>query len=65
MAMEFIAYFRSFFLLHIRIIDENRDKDIDDAFHKDRPVQRGLISIKQLNTIGFINGSIFFLYIFT
>ncbi|MBK6732085.1 MAG: hypothetical protein IPG60_14395 [Bacteroidetes bacterium] len=49
------------FLLHIRIIDENRDKDIDDAFHKDRPVQRGLISIKQLNTIGFINGSIFFL----
>jgi hypothetical protein len=37
-----------FFLYHIRVIDESRDDLHDRKYHKDRPVQRGLITIKEL-----------------
>ena len=32
------------FLLHTRVIDELRDKEVDDVHHPDRPLQRGLIT---------------------
>jgi hypothetical protein len=36
------------FLFHVRAIDERRDFVNDSKLHPDRPVQQGLISIKQL-----------------
>jgi 4-hydroxybenzoate polyprenyltransferase len=36
------------FLFHIRVIDESRDLQHDNRFHPERPVQRGLISIREL-----------------
>ncbi len=38
-----------FFLFHIRVIDEHRDFKHDTTFHPNRPVQRGLISLKELS----------------
>jgi hypothetical protein len=46
MLMAFTACL--FFLYHIRVIDEHRDFEHDEAYHKDRPVQRGLIKISEL-----------------
>ncbi|MBN1951039.1 MAG: UbiA family prenyltransferase [Bacteroidales bacterium] len=37
-----------FFLYHIRVIDESRDEQHDTKYHADRPVQRGLIRIREL-----------------
>ena len=47
------------FMLHTRIIDEIRDKDVDDVYHPDRPVQRGLVSIRELTVLGYANGGVF------
>lgn len=47
------------FMLHTRIIDEIRDKDVDDVHHPDRPVQRGLVSIRELTVLGYANGGVF------
>ena len=47
------------FMLHTRIIDEIRDKEVDDVHHPDRPVQRGLVSIRELTVLGYANGGIF------
>lgn len=35
-------------LFHIRVIDEFRDFDHDRRFHGDRPVQQGIVSLKEL-----------------
>ncbi len=43
-----------FFL--VRIFDEFKDKDDDKKYRKYLPVPRGLISLKELKTIGFIVG---------
>ena len=42
------------YILHIRIIDEHRDFYHDTAHHKDRPIQRGVISLKELKKIDFV-----------
>jgi 4-hydroxybenzoate polyprenyltransferase len=47
------------FMLHTRIIDEIRDKDIDDLHHPERPIQRGLITIRELTFLGYANGGVF------
>lgn len=39
------------YLLHVRIIDEKRDFHHDSIYHKSRPLQTGLISMKELQTI--------------
>lgn len=41
----------TFFLFHIRAIDERRDFVNDSNLHPERPVQQGLISVKTLLTI--------------
>jgi 4-hydroxybenzoate polyprenyltransferase len=47
------------FLLHTRIIDELRDRDVDDLHHPDRPLQRGLVTERELTRVGYANGGIF------
>lgn len=42
------------FLYHIRVIDESRDLEHDNQNHPTRPVQRGLISLKELFIIDFL-----------
>jgi len=45
------------FIFHIRVIDEHRDYKFDSAYHKDRPVQSGIISLKELmilNVVGLL-----------
>ena len=42
------------YLLHIRLIDERRDFLHDSRYHKDRPIQRGIISNKELKIIDFV-----------
>lgn len=39
------------YLLHIRVIDEKRDFHHDSIYHKSRPLQTGLISMKGLQII--------------
>ena len=39
------------YLLHVRIIDEKRDFHHDSIYHKSRPLQTGLISMKELQII--------------
>lgn len=36
------------FLFHIRVIDESRDMEMDSNLHPERPVQSGVISLRQL-----------------
>jgi 4-hydroxybenzoate polyprenyltransferase len=47
------------FLLHTRLIDELRDRDVDDQHHPDRPLQRGLVTEGELTRLGYANGGIF------
>ena len=52
------------YLFHIRIIDEIRDYNHDSKFHKNRPIQKGIITLKELklaNTFGML---IFFIIAF-
>ena len=45
------------FMFHIRVLDEHKDYDFDLKYHKDRPVQKRIISLKELlfiNLIGLI-----------
>ncbi len=42
------------FLLRQRVMDEFKDRSHDDANYPNRPVQRGVITHKQLKPIGFI-----------
>lgn len=42
------------FLYHIRVIDESRDLENDTDLHPERPVQRGVITLKQLFVTDFI-----------
>ena len=54
-----------FFLFHIRVIDESRDYEHDKIHHPDRPIHRGLISLKELfifNIVGLILFTSFALY---
>lgn len=42
------------FLLRQRVLDEFKDRSHDDANYPNRPVQRGVITQRELKTIGFI-----------
>lgn len=45
------------FLLHTRVIDELRDKEVDDVHHPNRPLQRGLITEQEILRVGYWNGA--------
>ncbi|MGH2506210.1 MAG: UbiA family prenyltransferase [Ktedonobacteraceae bacterium] len=47
------------YLLHIRIVDEHRDFAHDTEHHITRPIQRGLISKKELRRISIVSVIIF------
>ena len=51
------------YTFHIRVLDEIKDNSFDNEFHKERPVQRGLISLKELKLIDkiFLLAQIFLL----
>ena len=44
-----------FFMFNIRVFDDYKDKSFDTKFHANRPVQRGLISLKELSSINIIS----------
>jgi len=46
--------FLSFFL-HLRLLDEFKDFEFDSNFHKDRPIQTGLIKLTDIKTLLFTN----------
>ena len=48
------------FMFHIRVLDEHKDYDFDSKYHKDRPVQRGLITLKELLIVNIIGLLIIF-----
>ena len=48
------------YLLHIRIIDEQRDFEHDNTHHKQRPLQTGKISLHELRAIDRYSTIIFF-----
>ena len=57
----FIALITSLlFMFHIRVLDEYKDYNFDTTYHKNRPVQRGLISLKELLTLNIIGLIILF-----
>ena len=41
------------FMFNIRVFDDFKDNKFDNKYHKERPVQRGLITIKELNLVNF------------
>ena len=43
------------FLLHMRVLDEYKDKDFDDKNYPGRPVQSGSITLEELRGIGIFN----------
>ena len=47
------------YLLHVRIIDEKRDFHHDSIYHKSRPLQTGLISMRELQIIDVYAVAIF------
>ena len=50
-----VALIYLLFLFHLRVLDEFKDYQYDNKNHKDRPIQRGLISLSFIKTIGVIN----------
>ena len=57
----FIALLTSLlFMFHIRVLDEHKDYNFDSTYHKSRPIQRGLISLKELLTLNVIGLIILF-----
>lgn len=57
MVMAFLASL--LFLFHVRVIDEHRDFEHDTNYHTERPVQRGLIKLKELVVVDVIGMLIF------
>ena len=51
----FIAISFLFFMLRLRVTDEFKDASHDNSNYPNRPVQRGIITKKQLVTIGLIS----------
>jgi len=43
------------YLFHNRLADDQRDFDFDHKFHPDRAIQRGIISLNQLEILSFIS----------
>src|SRR3989344_1881307 len=43
------------FLFHLRVLDEFKDFNYDSIHHKNRPVQKGLVTLGQLAIIGIVN----------
>lgn len=57
----FTLLFSILYLLHIRIGDEHRDFEHDNLHHKNRPIQKGLISLTNLEKIDFLVTALFVL----
>lgn len=54
-----------FYLLHIRIGDEHRDFEHDNLHHKGRPIQKGLISLSDLDKVDiFVTSFLILLLVF-
>ncbi|NQZ85850.1 MAG: UbiA family prenyltransferase [Nanoarchaeales archaeon] len=55
------------YTFHIRVLDEIKDYSFDNKFHKDRPIQRGLISISELVFIDriFLLVQVLLIYLFS
>ncbi len=49
------------FMFHIRVLDEHKDYHFDSRYHQGRPIQRGLISLKELLTLDIVGLLIIFL----
>ncbi len=49
------------FMFHMRVFDDQKDKQFDTDYHPERPVQKGIINIKELNFLNAIGLSIQFL----
>jgi 4-hydroxybenzoate polyprenyltransferase len=47
------------YLLHIRIIDEHRDFEHDSLHHKNRALQTGLISKRELSSLNYLAVAVF------
>lgn len=43
------------FLLHLRFLDEIKDHDFDSKHHKNRPVQKGEVTLKTIKLLAIIN----------
>jgi len=56
-----VLFLSIFYILHIRIGDEHRDFEHDNLHHKNRPIQKGLITLADLDKIDFF---VTFLFIF-
>ncbi len=53
------------FLLHMRVLDEHKDKAFDDTNYPDRPVQTGAVSLAELRHIGWVNFGLMALLVLT
>ena len=42
------------YMIQIRTADEKKDFDHDNEFRKDRPVQRGLVSLEELQKVTYV-----------
>jgi hypothetical protein len=42
-------------MFSIRVFDDYKDMHFDNKYYKDRPVQRGLITLSELNKINFVS----------
>lgn len=43
------------FMFHLRVVDEHRDYFFDSKYHPDRPVQKGIVSLKELMVLNSIS----------
>jgi len=40
------------FFFHLRMFDEHKDREDDDTFHAERVLQRGVVTLRELRTVG-------------
>jgi 4-hydroxybenzoate polyprenyltransferase len=50
------------FFFHLRVFDEHKDRADDDAYHAERVLQRGLVTLRDLRVIGGIGIALEFLF---
>ena len=53
---KYVIYFMFviLYLFHNRLADDRRDYDFDKKFYPNRAVQKGLISLRQINNLSYI-----------
>ena len=50
------------FFFHLRVFDEHKDRADDDAYHADRVLQRGLVTLRDLRVLGGIGIALEFIF---